>query len=136
MSSPLLQRNRQPAQIHIRHQPDLPATQFEHRALLVGQHDRARAAADGEAGARGAVDAGDVGRPFDIADPAAQHRLRSAEHEAVVEAAGGQSVTPAAEVQRAAAARAADDPSRLVDRERHGAAVGIRGGWQGRRRRP
>jgi hypothetical protein len=64
--SPLLQRNHQPAQIRIRHQPDLPATQFEHRALLVGQHDRARAAADGEAGARGAVDAGDVGGPFEL----------------------------------------------------------------------
>jgi hypothetical protein len=50
--------------------------------------DRARAAADGEAGACGAVDARYVGRPFDIADPAAQHRLRSAEHEAVVQSAG------------------------------------------------
>jgi hypothetical protein len=42
----LPQRNRQPAEVRVGHQPDLPAGQFQHRALLVGQHDRARAAAD------------------------------------------------------------------------------------------
>src|SRR5690349_5503194 len=78
----LLQRNREPAQIRIRHQPGLLAGEFEHGALLVGQHDRARAAADGEARARRAIDAGDVGGTVDVADAAAQHRLRTAEHQA------------------------------------------------------
>ena len=31
---------REPAQIGVRHQPDLAAGQLQHRALLVGQHDR------------------------------------------------------------------------------------------------
>ena len=39
---PLLQRNRQPAEVRVGYQPDCPAGQFQHRALLVGQHDRVR----------------------------------------------------------------------------------------------
>src|ERR1700722_406312 len=60
---PLFQRNRQPTQIHIRHQPDLASRQFQHRALLLVQHARARATADREARARRAIDAGDIGGP-------------------------------------------------------------------------
>ncbi len=75
--------------------PDLVAGQFQHRALLVAQHDRARAAADRKARAGRAVDAGDVGGTIDVADAAAQHRLRSAEHQAVIEAAGRQRITRA-----------------------------------------
>jgi len=49
----LFQRDRQPAEVRVGHQPDLPAGQLQHRALLVGQHDRARGAgADREPGAR------------------------------------------------------------------------------------
>ena len=99
--SRLLQRDRQPTQIRIGHQPDLPAGQFQHRALLVGQHDRARAAADRKPRARRAIDAGDIRRPVDVAHPAAQHRLRSAEHEAVVQSAGKQRVDPAAKAEAA-----------------------------------
>ena len=57
----LLQRDREPAQIRVGHQPDLLPGQFQHRALLVGQHDGAGAAADREAGAGRAIDAGDIG---------------------------------------------------------------------------
>src|ERR1035437_3402240 len=62
----LLQRNRQPAQIHIGHQSDLLAGQFQHRALLVGQHDRARAAADRKPRAGRAIDAGDIAGTVDV----------------------------------------------------------------------
>jgi hypothetical protein len=37
----LVNCNRKPAQIQVRQQPDLPAGQFQHGALLVCQHDRA-----------------------------------------------------------------------------------------------
>src|SRR6266850_3936249 len=100
----------------------------------------ARAAADRKARAGRAVDAGNVGGAIDVADAAAQHRLRAAEHQAVVEAAGRQRIAPPVEVQHAAAAGAADDPSRLVDRELHKALVGMRGrgqrdAGQGRKRK-
>ena len=60
--SPLPHRDREPAQVRVRHQADLAAGQFQHRALLVGEHDGAGAAADGEAGTGRAVDARDVAR--------------------------------------------------------------------------
>jgi hypothetical protein len=127
---PLPQRNCQPAQVDVRHQPHLTAGQFQHRALLVGEHDRAGAAADRKARAGSAVDAGDIRRTVDVADPAAQHRLRPAEHQAVIQSAGGEPVISAVEVQRAASARAADDPSGFVNRERDRAALGVSGGGQ------
>src|SRR6478735_5333868 len=123
-------RDREAAEIGVRHQADLMPRQFKHRALLVAQHDRARTAADRKARAGCAVDAGDVGGTKDVADAAAQHRLRAAEHQAVIEAAGRQRITAAMEVQHAAAAGTADDPARLVDRELHKALVGMRGGGQ------
>jgi hypothetical protein len=66
-------RNREPAQIGIRHQSHLVPGQFQHGALLVGQHDGPRAVAERQPGTGGAVDAGDVGRAVDVADAAAQH---------------------------------------------------------------
>src|SRR4051794_13807818 len=66
----LPQRNGQPAQIGIGHKPDLTAGQFQHRALLVGQHDRPGTAADREAGTGRAVDTGDIGGTVDVVDPA------------------------------------------------------------------
>src|SRR5262249_51994567 len=77
-------------------------------------------------GAGRAVDAGDIARTIDIADAAAQHCLRAAEHQAVVEAADRQRISAPMKIQYAATAGAADDPARLVDRERNGAAVGMR----------
>src|SRR5262245_20661654 len=103
------------------------AGQFEDRALLIAQHGRARAAADGEARAGGAIDARNVGGAPDVADAAAQHGLRAAEHQAVIEAAGRQRIAPTAEIENAAAAGTSDDPARLVDRELHKALVGTRG---------
>src|ERR1700687_1064245 len=49
----------QPAQSPIPHHPDLASRQCQPRALLVGQQDRARAAAAREARGRRAIDAGD-----------------------------------------------------------------------------
>src|SRR4051812_8899942 len=105
--------DRQPRQIDVGQQADLLAGELQHRALLIGQHDAAHAAADGKAGAGGAVDALDIGRTPDVADTAAQYRARAAEHQAPVEAAGRQRIAAAVEVQYATAAGAADDPSRL-----------------------
>ena len=55
----------------IRHQADPVPGQLQHRALLVGQHDRACAAADRQARTGSVVDAGDVARAVDVADAAA-----------------------------------------------------------------
>src|SRR6185503_2297005 len=73
----------------------------------------------------GAIDAGHVRRPVDVADPAAERGLRATEHQAVVDAADRQRIVLAAEVQRAAATGAADDPAAFVDRQRDGAALGL-----------
>src|SRR4051812_46622909 len=98
------QRDREPAQVGVDHQPGLPAAQLQYRALLVGQDDRPDAAADRGPGAARAIDAGDIGRPVDIADHPRQISLRGAEHEAKVQPADRQRIAPAVERQRAAAA--------------------------------
>ena len=72
---PLVDRDRESAEVGIGHQPDLPARKLEHRALLIGEHDRAGAAADGKTRARRGIDAFDVGGALDILHAAAQHRL-------------------------------------------------------------
>src|SRR4051794_33087496 len=109
-AAPLPQRDREPAEVEIGHQADLTTGQLQPRALLVGQHDGARAAADRKPRARRAIDAGHIRGTVDVADAAAQHRLRSAEHEAIVQSARGEGIASAVEVQRAAPTRAADDP--------------------------
>src|ERR1700741_5179385 len=108
-------RDREPAQIGVRHQPHLLPRQLQHSALLVGQHDRACPRTDREPCARRAVDAGDVGGVVDVADAAPQDGLGAAEDEAVVEPAGRERVGVAAEMQHTMATGTADDPSRLVD---------------------
>ena len=55
-----------------------------------------------------------------------QHRLRTAEDQAVVYAADPKPIAAAAEEERAAAGRAADDPTALIDRKHNAAAIGVR----------
>src|SRR6188472_860939 len=117
-------RDRKSAQVGIRHQPDLPARELENGALLVGEHDRADAADDGKACASGGVDAGNVRWTLDVAHPALQHRPRTAEHQAVVDAADRKRIAAAVEAERAMAGRAADDPAALEDDEGDTAGVG------------
>ena len=94
----LFQRYRKPAQIRVCQQPDLAAAQFQHGALLVGQQDRACASPDRKTRACRTVDARNVRRPPDVAHPSAQHSLRAAEDEAVVQPASRERVAPAVEV--------------------------------------
>ena len=54
---------------------------------------------------------------------AAQHGLRSAEHQAIIQSADRKRISPAVEGERAAAGGGADDPAALVDGQRHRAAV-------------
>jgi hypothetical protein len=60
----------QPAQVRVRQQPDLFAAQFQDGAILVGQHDRARASPDRKARACRTIDARNIRRPPDLGDPA------------------------------------------------------------------
>src|SRR5262245_47921932 len=126
----LFHRDRESTEIYVRQQPDLPSGQFQHRALLVGQHDRAGAGAYRKPRARSAVDARHIRRPRDVAHGPVQHGLRAAEDKAIVQPTRRQRVSPAAEVEDAAATGTADDPPRLVDRESHGADVSKAGGGQ------
>jgi hypothetical protein len=126
----LFQCNRESAQIRVRQQSHLSAAQFQHCALLVGQHDGASTTADRKPRPRSGVDACDIRRALDVAHRSVQHGLRAAEDEAVVQSAGRQPLGPSPEVEGAAATGTADDPSSLVDREPYGPAVGIAGGGQ------
>src|ERR1700758_2648189 len=56
----LLQRNRQPAEVHVRHDAELLAAQFQDCAILVGQHDATHACAERNACASRGIDAGDI----------------------------------------------------------------------------
>src|SRR5579859_2371368 len=123
----LSQADRQPAQIRIRHQAELMPCQFERDAPGVGEQDAAHAAADHDAGAARRIGARDIRRPPDVADAAAQHRARSTEHETIIDAANRERITATMEIQYAAAAVAADDPSGLDDRELHIAFIGACG---------
>jgi hypothetical protein len=75
----LPQRDRQPAQVGIGDQPDLPARQRQHGTLFVLQHDCPRPNHERGAGAGSPINAGDVRRASDVAHMAVQPRLRSAE---------------------------------------------------------
>src|SRR5262245_47379375 len=100
----LFHRDREPAEIGVRHQPDLPARELENGALLVGEHDRPDAGTHREAYAGRSINAGNVGGALDVFHPPAKDSLRAAEHEAVVEAADPERIAAAAEIERAAAA--------------------------------
>jgi hypothetical protein len=127
---PLSHRDRKAGEIGVGHQAELTAGEFQHRALLVAQHDGAGAAADGKASAGCSVNAGDIGRTIDAADAAVQHGLRSSEHQAVIQSADRKRISPSVEGERAAAAGRADDPAAFINRQRHRAAVGASDGTQ------
>ena len=118
----LVHRDCQPAQIGVRHQTDLLARELQNSAVLVREYDRADAAPERKPGASRGVDASNIRRALDVTHPTVQHRLRSAEHQAVVYAADPKPIAAAAEEERAAAGRATDDPASLVDRKRDAAA--------------
>jgi len=73
----------QPVEIGGDDQSGLAARQRQHCAVLVGQHDPARASADRDARAGSTVDAVDVGRPSNVADGADKIRRRGAEGKSI-----------------------------------------------------
>src|SRR5262249_8846167 len=82
-----------------------------------------------------AIDAFDILRTEDVADAAAQIGLRTAEGEAVAEAADGQRISAAAEGEGTLADGTADDPARLDEGDAHSAGVGACGGEAGKKKR-
>jgi hypothetical protein len=104
-SGPLPHRDRKPAQVGVRHQPDLPARQFQYSALLIGEYDGANPAAERKARAGRGVDPRNVRRNMDITDAPIQDGPRSAEQQAVIYAADGERIAAAVEAERAVAGR-------------------------------
>src|SRR5713101_2702757 len=102
--APLPQRDYQPVEVGGDDQSGLAARQREHRAVLIGQHDRARAGADRGARAGRAIDAINIRRRSDVADGADEIDRRGAKSKAVAHPADRESITPAVKYQRAAAA--------------------------------
>src|SRR5664279_742753 len=123
-ASRLPQRKRHAVEVRADDQAGRAAAEREHRAVLVGEHDCLRAAANRRADVTRGIDAGDIRRAADVAHRAVEARLGDAEGEAIAEAADRQRIAPAMERQRAAAARAADDEAGLEDAEADAAAVG------------
>lgn len=68
-------------------QSGLAARQGEHRTVLVGQYDPARARTDRDARAGSAVNAINIGRPSDVADGADKIGRGGAEGKAIAHAA-------------------------------------------------
>src|SRR5262249_44026234 len=95
-------------------------------ALLVGEHDRARAVAGRGAHAARRIDAGDVAWTADVADSAAEVDDRPTEREAVAQPAERQVIGPPMEIERAAAGGAPDHEAGLDDAQVDEAAVGHR----------
>ena len=75
---------------------ELPV-QFQHRAVLVGEHDGLCAPSQRRADVSGGIDAGDISRAADVAHRAAKVRLGSAEGEAVAQPADPERVLSAVE---------------------------------------
>ena len=128
---PLPHRDHQAVEVGADDRADRVAAQGEHRAVLIGQHDSLRTAADGRADIACGIDAGDVRRAADVAHRAAKARLRRAEGEPVADAANPERVPLAVEEQRARARRAANHQARLDDAEADAALVGMDGGCEG-----
>src|SRR6266849_3312082 len=125
--APLPQRDYQPVEVGGDDQSGLAARQREHRAVLIGQHDRARAGADRGARAGRAIDAINIRRRSDVADGADEIDRRGAKSKAVAHPADRESITPAVKYQRAAASGAANDKASLEHVEADCAAVGVGG---------
>src|SRR6187399_761155 len=108
-------RDRKPTQVDVRHQPDLPARQFQYGALLIGEYDRTNPAAERKARAGRGVDPRNVRRNSDVTDAPIQHGPRSAEQQTIIYAADRERIVTAVEREHAVAGRPTDDPAALVD---------------------
>jgi hypothetical protein len=131
---PLLHRNRQPAQIDIDLQPDLLAGEPKPRALLVLQHEDLPAAEHSSAAAERDIGAADVVGTGDVAHRAVEAGARGAEHQPGAEAPDRDRIDVVVKKQRAVAARRADEPAALDDREADGALSGGRRAARGKSR--
>jgi hypothetical protein len=118
-------RDHQPVEIGGDDQSGLAARQSEYRAVLVGEHDPASAHADRDARTGSAIDAIHVGGPADIGDRTNKVGRRGAEGKSVAHAADRERIASSLEHQRAAAAGAADDKTRLDHVKADAAAVGV-----------
>src|SRR5215470_15297448 len=106
--APLPYRNDHPVEVGGDDEPGLAARQCQHRAVLIGQHDRAPASSNRGAGAGRAIDSIDVRWRSDVADGTGEIRRRGAKGKAIAHAADHEWITPAVEHERAGATRAAD----------------------------
>src|SRR5215467_1766845 len=125
--APLSYRDQQPVEVGRDDQPRLAARQRQHRAVLVGQHDRARAPSNRDASASRAIDPINVRWRSDIADGADEIRRRGAKGKAIAQSADREWIAPAVEYERAAATRAANHNTGLDHVEPDRAAVRIGG---------
>jgi hypothetical protein len=128
---PSLHRNNQPVEVRADDGADRFARERQQSAVLIGEYDRLRAPADCGAHVSRGINAGDIGRPADVAYRTVEPRLGGAEGEAVTEAADPERIASAVEGERARASRAADDEAGLDDAEADAARVGARRGSQG-----
>src|SRR5262245_17701301 len=113
----LPQRDCQPVEVGGDDKSGLAARQREHRAVLIGQHDRARTGADRGARAGRAIDASNIRRASDVADGADEIDRRGAKSKTVAHSADRERIIPAVKYQRASAGRAANDKASLDDVE-------------------
>src|SRR3954451_5560587 len=104
----LPQRDDQPVEVGGDDQSGLAARQRKHRAVLVGQHDRARAPSNRGARAGRAIDPIEVRWRSDVADSAGEIRRRGAKSKTIAQPADREWKPPAVEYERAAAPRAAN----------------------------
>src|SRR5580698_1166094 len=87
-------RNHKAVEVSTDDGTDRIADQLQHRASLIGQHDRLRAAADCGADIARGIDAGHIARAVDVAHGAVEARVGGAEGEAVAQAADADAVGP------------------------------------------
>src|SRR5262249_13330128 len=118
-------RDDQPVEVGGDDQSGLSAGQREHRTVLIGQHDCARAPSNRGACAGRAIDAINVRWRSDVADGADEICRRGAKGKAIAHPADREWITPAVEYERAAATRATNDNAGLDHVEPDGAAVRI-----------
>src|SRR5437867_725248 len=129
---PLSDRDDEPVEVGGNDQSGLAARQREHRAVLIGQHDRARAPSNRGARAGRAIDAIDIRRGSDVAHGADEIGRRRAKRKTIAYAADRQWITAAVKYQRAGATRAANDNTSLEHVEADSTAIGISGSRESR----
>src|SRR6185369_122972 len=121
----------QPVEIGGDDQPRLATCQCQDRAILVGQHDSARAGANRNACSCSPVNAVHIGWPSDVADCADEIGCGAAKRKAVAYPADGEPIALAMKHQCSAAGGAADDKTGFDDVEPYAAAIGVDAGRAG-----